>query len=70
MPDGGKLTIETSNAYHRRAPTRTAHQVAAGQYVMLAVTDTGHGMTPEVVARAFDPVLHHQGESARARASD
>jgi signal transduction histidine kinase/CheY-like chemotaxis protein len=55
MPEGGRLTIETSNADldHRYA---SAHaDVVPGQYVLIAVTDTGGGMTPEVIARAFDP---------------
>jgi PAS domain S-box-containing protein len=55
MPDGGKLTIETANAY-LDDPYAVAHaEVAAGQYVLIAITDTGHGMTPEVSARAFEP---------------
>ena len=54
MPDGGKLTIETGN---RWLDERAAAQrgMAPGQYVSLCVTDTGTGMTPDVVARAFDP---------------
>ena len=54
MPDGGKLTIETAN---RWLDERTARQrdVPVGQYVSVCVTDTGTGMTPEVVAKAFDP---------------
>jgi signal transduction histidine kinase/CheY-like chemotaxis protein len=54
MPDGGKLTIETSNAFIDEAYAK-AHELAVGQYVLLAVTDTGHGMSPETIARAFDP---------------
>ena len=54
MPDGGRLTIETTNA---RLDARAARErdLPPGQYVAIAVTDTGVGMTPEVVARAFDP---------------
>jgi len=54
MPDGGKLTIETSN---RWMDERAARQrgLEPGQYVSLCVSDTGTGMSPEVIARAFDP---------------
>ena len=54
MPDGGKLTIETSN---RWMDERTAKErdLAPGQYVSLCVSDTGTGMPPEVIAKAFDP---------------
>ncbi|NEK19854.1 ATP-binding protein [Rhizobium leguminosarum] len=54
MPDGGKLTIETGNRWldERAAKTRG---LPVGQYVSLCVSDTGTGMTPDVVARAFDP---------------
>ncbi len=54
MEDGGKLTIETANAHIDDAYAAQA-VVAAGQYVMIAVTDTGEGMTPQVMAKAFDP---------------
>jgi PAS domain S-box-containing protein len=54
MPDGGKLTIETANAYVDESFARE-FQIAPGQYVMTAVTDTGTGMTPDVIAKAFDP---------------
>ena len=54
MPDGGRLTIETANKWldERAAKER---ELTPGQYVSLCVTDTGTGMTPDVVARAFDP---------------
>jgi CheY-like chemotaxis protein len=54
MPDGGCLTIETSNEALGAADARRL-QVEAGDYLSLTVTDTGGGMTPEVIARAFDP---------------
>jgi len=54
MPNGGRLTIETANKWldDRAAAER---DLPPGQYVSLCVTDTGIGMTPEVMARAFDP---------------
>jgi PAS domain S-box-containing protein len=54
MPDGGKLTIETSNKW---LDVRAARQqdLPVGQYVSICVTDTGTGMTPDVIAKAFDP---------------
>ena len=55
MPDGGKLTLELSNATLDDEYVLGFPDVAAGQYVMLAVTDTGAGMSPEVMERAFDP---------------
>jgi signal transduction histidine kinase/ActR/RegA family two-component response regulator len=55
MPDGGTLTIETANARLDEAYAAEHAEVEAGEYVMVAVTDTGCGMTPQVVQRAFDP---------------
>ena len=54
MPDGGKLTIELANQELDESSARV-HKLAAGSYVMIAVTDTGRGMTPEVKQRAFEP---------------
>ncbi len=54
MPAGGRLTIETANAYIDERYAKD-HGLAAGQYALVAVTDTGIGMTPDVIARAFDP---------------
>ena len=55
MPDGGKLTLETQNAHLDDAYVAAESGLAPGQYVLLAVTDTGTGMPPEVAARAFEP---------------
>ena len=55
MAEGGKLTIETANAHLDDAYCRQNPEIQPGQFVMIAVTDTGIGMPPEVAARAFDP---------------
>jgi len=55
MPEGGKLTLETANVSLDDAYARENIDVAAGQYVMIAVTDNGEGMSPEVIGRAFEP---------------
>ncbi|OAI30787.1 histidine kinase [Methylosinus sp. R-45379] len=55
MPQGGKLTIETSNAYLDEEYAAREVGIPPGQYVLIAVTDTGTGMSRETVARAFDP---------------
>ena len=55
MPDGGKLTIETANAYLDEAYCRQNPEIQPGQFAMIAISDIGVGMPPEVAARAFDP---------------
>jgi signal transduction histidine kinase/ActR/RegA family two-component response regulator len=54
MPKGGKVTLETANVFLDEDDARQ-QDIAPGAYVMLAVTDTGEGMTAEVAARAFEP---------------
>jgi PAS domain S-box-containing protein len=55
MPDGGRLTIETSNASIDASYAARNRFAAPGQYVTISVTDTGTGMTPDIIAKAFDP---------------
>jgi len=55
MGDEGRLTIETANAHLDDAYARAHTEVQPGQYVMIALTDTGSGMAPDVIARAFEP---------------
>src|SRR5436853_43048 len=55
MSDGGKLTIEASNTFLDQNYCRANPEVMPGQYVMIAVTDNGAGMTKDVLDRAFEP---------------
>jgi two-component system NtrC family sensor kinase len=55
MPDGGKLTIETSNAYLDDEYCRQHTGLTPGQYVLIAVTDNGTGMSAETIEKAFEP---------------
>ncbi len=55
MPDGGKLTIETSNTYVDELYAAKTGEIAVGHYVVLAVSDTGHGMSQDVLAHVFEP---------------
>jgi CheY-like chemotaxis protein len=60
MPDGGMLTIQTANTRFEAEEARDCG-VAPGDYVEIAVQDTGSGMSPEVAARAFDPFFTTKG---------
>ncbi len=55
MSEGGRLTLETANVMLDESYAATASEVSPGQYVMVAVSDTGVGMSKEGVARAFEP---------------
>src|SRR5258708_10635788 len=55
MPDGGKLTIQTANVDLDLAYTRQHPGSRIGQYVMLAVSDTGTGIDPEIESQIFEP---------------
>ena len=62
MDGVGKLTIELGNAHLDDSYVRSQPDAAPGQYVMLAVSDTGSGMAPEVLARAFEPFFSTKPE--------
>jgi signal transduction histidine kinase/CheY-like chemotaxis protein len=55
MPTGGRLTIETANTYIDRDYATEDEDVTPGQYVLVAITDTGTGIPPEVLAQVFEP---------------
>lgn len=55
MPNGGAILIETQNVRVDETYARTHLKVAPGDYVMLTFTDTGCGMSPEVLSRIFEP---------------
>jgi PAS domain S-box-containing protein len=54
MPDGGRITIETANKWLDDRASKE-RDLPPGQYISVCVTDTGTGMTPEVIERAFEP---------------
>jgi two-component system, cell cycle sensor histidine kinase and response regulator CckA len=55
MPDGGQLIISTRNVSEAETRAMRAEGLVPGEYVELSVSDTGHGMTPEIMAKIFEP---------------
>ncbi len=55
MPGGGRLTIELGNEVPDEAYARNPAEVTTGDYAMVTVSDTGHGMMPDLLARVFEP---------------
>jgi len=55
MPDGGRVTIETANAYLDDAYAKVHAEVTPGQYTSIAITDTGAGIAPDIVSKIFEP---------------
>ncbi len=62
MPHGGKLTIETSNAYLDEQFTSNHFDTTPGQYVQMSVSDTGSGMSSAIRSKVFEPFFTTKGE--------
>jgi signal transduction histidine kinase/CheY-like chemotaxis protein len=55
MPNGGKLTLETSNVHLDENYAKAHSEVQPGDYVLIAVSDTGEGIPPDILDRVFEP---------------
>ncbi len=55
MPDGGRLTLETANTVLDESYKASDPELIPGEYVMVCVGDTGHGMSADVLSRVFEP---------------
>ena len=62
MPNGGKLTVETQAAYLDRFYAEKNPDVVPGNYVLVAVSDTGTGMAPELLEKVFQPFFTTKGQ--------
>ena len=62
MPEGGCLTIETANTYLDDAYVRRFGDIDAGQYAVLCVTDTGHGIPAGILDQVFEPFFTTKGQ--------
>jgi signal transduction histidine kinase len=61
MPEGGKLKIETRNIFLDESYSNMNNDVTAGDYVMIAVSDSGNGMPPATLERVFEPFFTTKG---------
>jgi PAS domain S-box-containing protein len=61
MPEGGKLVLETGNVHLDESYARSHDEVAPGPYVMVAVSDTGHGIPAAIRDKVFDPFFTTKG---------
>ena len=61
MPEGGSLTVETTNFVFDEEEAQAHVEGKAGEYVMVAVSDTGTGMSPDVLKRVFEPFFSTKG---------